>query len=252
MALVEVIVGEKTSDQTLAWALDAVQAIGKTPIVVNDSRGFYTSRVFGTYITEGSIMLLDGVKPALIENAGKKSGMPMPPLALADEVGLGLMYQVGIQTRADLGDAAPDNPSQGVLKTLVADSDRTGKRSGRGFYDYEGRNKTLWAALAEHFPQSDGQPSADELVERFLYVQAIETARCMDEGVLLAKEDADVGAVMGWGFAPYTGGPLSFIDRVGIQAFVARADELTAAHGERFSPPALLRKMAAAGKGFYS
>jgi len=251
MALVEVIVGEKTSEQTLAWALDAVQAIGKTPIVVNDSRGFYTSRVFGTYITEGSIMLLDGVKPALIENAGKKSGMPMAPLALADEVGLGLMYQVGIQTRKDLGDAAPDNPSQGVLKTLVADNDRTGKRSGHGFYDHEGRNKTLWPALAEHFPQADSQPSADDLVDRFLYVQAIETARCMDEGVLLAKEDADVGAVMGWGFAPYTGGPLSFIDRVGIEAFVARADELTTVHGERFSPPALLRKMAAAGKGFY-
>ena len=252
MALVEIIVGEKTSDQTLAWALDAVQALGKTPIVVNDARGFYTSRVFGTYITEGSIMLLDGVKPALIENAGKKSGMPMPPLALADEVGLGLMYQVGIQTREDLGDAAPDNPSQGVLQTLVADHSRTGKRSGEGFYDYEGRDKSLWPALSTHFPQAEDQPSAEDLVERFLYVQAIETARCMDEGVLMAKEDADVGAIMGWGFAPYTGGPLSFIDRVGIEAFVARADELTQLHGDRFSPPDLLRRMAEQGRGFYS
>jgi len=251
MGLVEVIVGKQTSEQTLAWALDAVQALGKTPIVVNDSRGFYTSRVFGTYITEGSIMLLDGVKPALIENAGMQSGMPMPPLSLSDEVGLGLMYQVGLQTQADLGEAAPHNPAQAVMETLVMGHDRSGKRSGRGFYDYDEAGKTLWAGLGEHFPVEDAQPSAAALIERFLYVQAIEAARCMDEGVVIAKEDVDVGAILGWGFAPYTGGPLSYIDRIGVGSFVARADELAASLGARFEPPALLRTMAAQGRSFY-
>lgn len=252
MPLVEVIVGEQTSDRALAWALDAVQALGKTPIVVNDSRGFYTSRVFGTYITEGSVMLQEGIAPALIENAGKMSGMPMPPLALADEVGLALMYQVGLQTRADLGDDAPHNPSQDVLEVLVAQQDRTGKRGGRGFYDYGEHGKTLWDGLAAHFPAREDQPTAEALIERFLYAQCIEAARCMDAGVLRAVEDADVGAILGWGFAPYTGGPLSYIDRIGLQAFVARADELEATLGSRFEPPPILRRMAEEGSSFYA
>jgi 3-hydroxyacyl-CoA dehydrogenase / enoyl-CoA hydratase / 3-hydroxybutyryl-CoA epimerase len=251
MGLVEVIVGEQTSDQTLAWALDAVQALGKTPIVVNDSRGFYTSRVFGTYITEGSIMLLDGVKPALIENAGMQSGMPMPPLSLSDEVGLGLMYQVGLQTRKDLGDAAPENPSQAVMETMVMGQDRSGKRSGRGFYEYSESGKALWSGLGEHFPVAADQPSPEALIERFLVVQALEAARCVDEGVVEAKEDVDVGAILGWGFAPYTGGPLSYIDRIGVKAFVERADALAASLGDRFEPPPLLRTMAAEGRSFY-
>ena len=250
MPLVEVIRAEQTSDETLAHALDYVQAIGKTPIVVNDSRGFYTSRVFGTYITEGMVMLQEGIKPALIENAGKRSGMPMPPLGLADEVGLGLMYQVGQQTRADLGDAAPHNPSTAVLERMVSTHDRTGKRQGAGFYDYRPDGKSLWAGLADLYPHRD-QPSVDDLVERFLFAQAIEAARCMDQGILLAAADADVGAVMGWGFAPYTGGPLSYIDTLGAAAFVARANALTEKHGDRFSPPPLLRDMAASGGRFY-
>ncbi|TNE84858.1 MAG: 3-hydroxyacyl-CoA dehydrogenase [Deltaproteobacteria bacterium] len=252
MPLVEVIVAEQTSDRTLAWALDAVQALGKTPIVVNDSRGFYTSRVFGTYITEGSAMLSEGIAPALIENAGKMSGMPMPPLALADEVGLALMYQVGVQTKKDLGDAAPHNPSQDVLEVLVAQQDRAGKRSKRGFYDYGEAGKALWSGLAEHFPPKAEQPTAQDLIERFLYAQCVEAARCMDAGVVRAVEDADVGAILGWGFAPYTGGPLSYIDRIGAAAFVKRADELAAAYGDRFSPPPLLREMAEEGRGFYA
>ena len=250
MPLVEVIVGDKTSDETLAWALDFVQAIGKTPIVVNDRRGFYTSRVFGTYITEGMVMLADGIKPALIENAGKRSGMPMPPLALADEVGLKLMYQVGVQTQADLGDDAPNNPSTPVLEALVMKADRGGKRTGAGFYDY-GDDRRLWSGLGALYPVSAQQPTAPDLVERFLYTQALEAARCMDLGVLNAAEDADVGAVMGWGFAPYTGGPLSYIDGIGLQVFVDRADALAKAHGPRFEPPGLLRTMAAEGRSFY-
>jgi len=250
MALVEVIRAEQTSDETLARALDYVQAIGKTPIVVLDSRGFYTSRVFGTYITEGMVMLREGVKPSLIENAGKRSGMPMPPLGLADEVGLGLMVQVGRQTRQDLGDEAPHNPSTPVLEAMVNDHDRAGKRQGAGFYDYANGGRKLWPGLATLYPQGE-QPGVDDLVERFLFVQALEAARCMDQGILLAAADADVGAVMGWGFAPYTGGPLSYIDTMGAAAFVERADDLAQRHGDRFSPPPLLRKMARDGRSFY-
>ncbi|MCB9683206.1 MAG: enoyl-CoA hydratase/isomerase family protein [Alphaproteobacteria bacterium] len=252
MQLVEVIRAEQTSDATLAHALDVVAALGKIPIVVHDSRGFYTSRVFGTYVTEGLVMLRDGVKPAMIENVGKATGMPMPPLGLADEVGLGLMHQVGVQTRADLGDAAPDNPGTPVLEVMVQQQQRTGKRGGKGFYDYDGKTRRLWPGLADHFPLAADQPDAATLEERFLYVQAVEAARCMDEGILLAAADADVGAVLGWGFAPWTGGPLSFIDTVGVQAFVDRADALADAYGERFRPPGLLRVMAAEGRTFYA
>lgn len=255
MPLVEVIRGEKTSDECLAWSLDFVQAIGKTPIVVNDARGFYTSRVFGTFITEGLVMLAEGIHPALIENAGKRTGMPMAPLALADEVGLGLMVQVGKQTREDLGDAAPDNPSQAILEKIVLGG-RTGKRAAAGFYDYtgEGRKteKRLWSGLAELWPVADVQPAVESLEERFLYTQALEAARCMDQGILLSEEDADVGAVLGWGFAPWTGGPLSYIDRIGAAEFVQTCDALAAQFGERFEAPPLLRKMAAEGTSFYT
>ena len=252
MPLVEVIRGEATSEETLAFALDLVQALGKTPIVVRDSRGFYTSRVFGTYITEGMAMLAEGIAPTLIEAAGRRSGMPMPPLALADEVGLGLMAQVGRQTRADLGDAAPHNPSTVVLEALVDGQGRTGKRSGQGFYDYgmDG-GKRLWSGLGAQWPARADQPTVEALVTRFLYTQALEAARCVEAGVIEDPGEADVGAILGWGFAPYTGGPLSFIDGVGLPAFVAQADALADAVGERFRPPALLRRFAEEGRGFY-
>ncbi len=251
MQLVEVIRGRQTSDRALAATLDFVRRIGKTPIVVNDSRGFYTSRVFGTYLTEGSALLLEGVRPALIENAGRMSGMPMPPLQLADEVGLALMHQVREQTKKDLGGALPDNPTARVLDVVVGQLGRTGKRDGKGFYDYQSGDKQLFAGLSAHFPPAAEQPAVEALIERFLYVQALEAARCMEEGVLLAAEDADVGAVLGWGFAPYTGGPLSLIDTVGAARFVARCTALAAQHGPRFAPPALLVEMAASGKRFY-
>ena len=176
--------------------------------------------------------------------------MPMPPLGLADEVGLALMYQVGHQTRADLGDDAPHNPSTPVLEAMVNGHDRAGKRHGAGFYDYSDSGKRLWSGLAELYPHAE-QPEVSDLVERFLFAQALEAARCMDQGILLAAADADVGAVMGWGFAPYTGGPLSYIDTIGIPAFVERADALAGRHGERFTPPPLLREMAKNGRRFY-
>jgi 3-hydroxyacyl-CoA dehydrogenase/enoyl-CoA hydratase/3-hydroxybutyryl-CoA epimerase len=252
MQLVEVITGRATTPATLAQALDVVTALGKTPIVVHDSRGFYTSRVFGTYITEGISMLREGIKPALIENAGKMSGMPMPPLALADDVGLGLMVAVGLATQRDLGMEAPINPSTPVLEVLVHKNQRTGRRGGGGFYDYDGKNKSLWAGLATEFPAAETQPDVAELIERFLIVQAVETARVMAAGIVDAPEDADVGAVLGWGFAPWTGGPLSYIETMGLEKFIAKADDLASRFGERFRPPTALREMSAAGKKYYA
>jgi 3-hydroxyacyl-CoA dehydrogenase/enoyl-CoA hydratase/3-hydroxybutyryl-CoA epimerase len=251
MPLIEVIRGKESSDATTAVILDFVRQIGKTPIVVNDSRGFYTSRVFGTYVTEGMVMLSEGIHPALIERAGQMAGMPMPPLGLADEVGLGLMQQVGAQTRADLGDDCPDNPSTPVLEKIVVELGRTGRKGGSGFYAYDEGGKRLWGELSNHFPTSEFQPDVDEVISRYLYVQAIEAARCMAEGVLLAAADADVGAIMGWGFAPYTGGPLCYIDTIGAAAFVAEADRLAAEYGDRFVVPDLLRAMASNGQTFY-
>jgi len=252
MPLLEVIRGEQTSDATLALTFDFAARIGKTVIVVNDSRGFYTSRVFGTYITEGCAMLAEGVAPALIENVGRTSGMPMAPLALADEVGLGLMHQVGEQTRKDLGEATPESPAAPVLRSMVVDNDRTGRRGGAGFYAYgEGGDKRLWDGLGGLFARADEQPTADEVKERYLMAQALEAARCVDEGVIVHHGEADVGAILGWGFAPWTGGPLCWMDTKGIDAVVARADALADSFGERFRPPALLRRMAAEGRSFH-
>jgi 3-hydroxyacyl-CoA dehydrogenase/enoyl-CoA hydratase/3-hydroxybutyryl-CoA epimerase len=189
--------------------------------------------------------------PALIENAGRRSGMPMAPLALADQVGLTLMAQVGRQTRADLGDAAPVNPSTPVLETMVSDLDRGGARGGRGFYDYGEDGKRLWSGLSDHWAPAAEQPSAEALVERFLLVQVLEALRCVEQGVITDPGDADVGAILGWGFAAYTGGPLSYVDTHGAATVLARAEALAAVHGERFAPPALLRSMAAEGRTFY-
>ena len=252
MQLVEIIRGKETSDATLAVAMDYVQRIKKTPIVVNDSRGFYTSRVFGTYTREGMLMLAEGVAPALIENVGKMTGMPMAPLALADEVALDLVYKVGKQTRADLGDAYRASPIDGLIEKLVVELGRLGKKVGKGFYDWPADGKKrLWPGLADLVPQAAEQPDPKELRKRFLYAQAIETARCYEENVVTAPEDADIGAILGWGFAPWTGGPLSLIDTVGVAEFVRECDRLAQAHGERFTPNALLRRMAENGETFY-
>lgn len=250
MPLVEVIPGRQTSEATLAHALDLVQAIGKTPIVVKDSRGFYTSRVFATYVMEGLAMVAEGVPPARIEAAGRQAGMPMPPLALADDVGLSLMRQIRRQTATDLGDAYVRHPGEAVLERLV-DAGRRGRRDGGGFYEGEGEARALWSGLASLWPSSGEAPTVDALVERLLGIQAVEAARCMAEGLLQAPIDADVGAVLGWGMAPWTGGPCSYIDTIGAATFVERADALADAHGERFRPPAALREMAARDGRYY-
>lgn len=252
MPLVEIIRGEKTSDETLAKALDYVGKIRKTPIVVNDSRGFYTSRVFATYVTEGIAMLKEGVVPAMIENVGKACGMPVGPLALADEVSLGLMHHVMSQTRKDLGDAYQARPSDEVVETFVEKLGRAGKKDGKGFYDYPAdAKKHLWPELGAHFPPADELADPEEIKKRFLYIQAIETARCMEENVVTDVEDADIGSIFGWGFAPYTGGVLSLIDTVGVDTFVKDCDRLAQKYGPRFSPPKLLRDMAAKSETFY-
>ena len=252
MPLVEVIVGEKTNDVAIAQALDYIQQIRKTPIVVNDSRGFYTSRVFGTYSREGIMMLAEGIKPALIENVARQAGMPVGPLAVTDEVTLELSHHVLSQTKKALGDAYVATPADDVIGKFVEDLDRKGKRFGKGFYDYpEDEKKRLWPGLAEHYPLADKQPDPHELRKRILYVQAIETVRCMEEGVVTHPADADIGSIFGWGFPPYTGGTISFIETEGLGSFVEEADRLAETYGERFAVPQSLRSMAKKGETFY-
>ncbi|MBT3701903.1 MAG: 3-hydroxyacyl-CoA dehydrogenase [Alphaproteobacteria bacterium] len=252
MPLVEIIMGEKTGDVALARAMDFVKRIRKTPVVVNDSRGFYTSRVFATYVAEGLALLGEGVKPALIENAGRMAGMPVGPLALADEVSLTLMQHVATQTKADLGDKYQGTPADPVVQKMVDDLGREGKKAGRGFYDYpEDGEKHLWPGLADAYPLADKQPDVEDIKKRMMYVQSVETARCIEENVVTTPEDADVGSILGWGFAPFHGGVCSMVDSIGIEDFVAECDRLAQAHGERFTPNKLLRDMASEGRGFY-
>jgi len=252
MPLVEVILGEKTNDEAIARSLDYIQQIRKTPIVVNDSRGFYTSRVFTTFTSEGIHMLAEGVKPALIENAAKMVGMPVGPLAVTDEVTLELAHKIGKETAAALGRDYPADLSQEVIQKMVEELDRRGKRFGKGFYEYpKDAKKHLWAGLAEHFPVADVQPELSELKKRFLTIQALETARCFEEGVLTHAEDGDIGSIFGWGFPPYTGGTLSYIDTVGIREFVTRCDRMAETYGERFAVSDWLRARANSGEDFH-
>jgi 3-hydroxyacyl-CoA dehydrogenase / enoyl-CoA hydratase / 3-hydroxybutyryl-CoA epimerase len=252
MPLVEVIVGRKTGEVAVARALDYVQQLRKTPIVVNDSRGFYTSRVFSTFTREGMSMLSEGVNPALIENVAKHAGMPVGPLAVTDEVSLELAHAVTQQTRKDLGSAYVATAADAVMEKMVETLDRRGKRFGKGFYDYpENGRKRLWPGLAEAFPRASEQPAPEEIRKRLLYIQAIETVRCLEEGVLTHPADGDIGSVFGWGFPGYTGGTLSLIETVGLQEFVAQATRLAEAYGPRFQPPGLLQTMATKGQRFY-
>ncbi len=252
MPLVEVIMGKKTSDETLARALDYVQQIRKTPIVVNDSRGFYTSRVFMTYANEGMALLQEGVLPALIENAGKQAGMPVGPLAVHDEVSIELSAKIYKQTRADLGDRYTGPSAIAVALKFAEELDRKGKKYGKGFYEYpkEGK-KFLWPGITGVYPPAARQPDVEEVKKRLLYVQAVETARCLEERVVTEPADADIGSILGWGYPAWTGGTLSFIETVGLKAFVAECDRLAAAYGPRFEVPASLRDRAAKGETFY-
>ena len=254
MPLVEIIVGEETDDATLAKGFDYVGQIAKTPIVVNDSRGFYTSRVFGTYVSEGIAMLGEGIHPRSIEVAGMKSGMPMPPLALQDEVSLSLSLHVMEQTKKALeaeGKTFTPHPAMPVVEKMVKELGREGKKVAKGFYDYpENGEKHLWPELTELYPTTDEQPSQQDLVDRLLYVQANETAKCFEENVVRTVADANVGSIFGWGFAPNQGGTLQFINSVGVDKFVARSRELASKYGERFAPAQILVEMAQKGEEF--
>ncbi|MBW7472384.1 3-hydroxyacyl-CoA dehydrogenase NAD-binding domain-containing protein [Marinobacter sp. M216] len=250
MQLVEIIVGEKTSDDTLARAFDYVQQIGKIPIVVNDSRGFFTSRVFGTFVNEGICMLGEGIHPASIENAGLLSGMPVGPLAISDEVSMTLMQHIRDQSRKDTeaaGGTWIPHPAEAVIDQMVNEQGRKGKAAGAGFYDYpEQGKKHLWPELERLYVDASKASSValHDLKDRILFIQAIETVRCLEEGVLRTVEDANIGSIFGIGFAPWTGGAIQFINQYGVRAFTERAKELAEQHGDRFAPPRLLLEKA--------
>ena len=264
MPLVEIIVGKKTSAETLARAMDFVQKIRKTPIVVNDSRGFFTSRVCGAFISEGHRLLKEGVPAATIENCARFAGMPVGPLALNDEVAIDLSWKIMDQTRRDAeaaGQKFEGSGTEDVLELMVKKLERFGRKNGKGFYEYPADGKKrLWPDLQKHFPADPnllyGEGEAkrakeEEIRKRLLYVQAVDTARCLEANVLTNPQDGDVGSIMGLGFAPQTGGAISLIDQVGVKTFVAECDELAQKYGPQFAVPKLLRDMAAKGQSFY-
>jgi len=254
MPLVEIIKGELTSDETLARGFDYVMQIKKTPIVVNDSRGFFTSRVFGTFTNEGIAMLGEGIPAAMIETEARKAGMPVGPLAISDEVSLSLMSHIREQTRRDLedeGKTAPQHPAFVVVDRMLNEFKRPGKAAGSGFYDYPaGGKKQLWPELKNRFGKADVQIPQQDVRDRLLFIQAIETVRCVEEGVLLSTADANIGSIFGIGFAAWTGGALQFINQYGLKRFVARTQVLAEQYGERFEPPALLLEKAAKSAAF--
>jgi 3-hydroxyacyl-CoA dehydrogenase/enoyl-CoA hydratase/3-hydroxybutyryl-CoA epimerase len=253
MPLVEVIKGRRTTPETLARALDYVKQIGKTPIVVNDARGFFTSRVFGTFTKEGAAMLGEGVAAARIENAALAVGMPVGPLAVMDETSMALSLSVKRQAAADLaaeGQSLPAHPGWSVIERMV-EIGRPGRAGGAGYYDYlpEG-GKRLWAGLAQEFRPAAVPPPAQDLRDRILYIQAIEAIRILQDGVVEHARDANIGSVLGIGFPRWTGGVLQYVNMVGLPAFAARAAELAGRYGPRFDPPGLLRDMAERGQRF--
>ena len=254
MMLVEIIRGKQTGDRALATALDFVRKIGKTPIVVNDARGFYANRCVGAYIREGQLMLQEGVPAAMIENAARMAGMPVGPLALNDEVGLDLAWRIISGTRKQLGDAAVDPDQAALLEAMVEREGRLGRKNGKGFYDYPTDGaKRLWPGLSQ-FAKTRRDPdtiAVATLKQRFLVAQALEAARTYFEGIVTDPREADVGAILGFGFAPFTGGPLSMIDGMGWDRFVALCDRLKAEHGDRFDVPAAMREKVSRNEAFY-
>ncbi|MAU44716.1 MAG: 3-hydroxyacyl-CoA dehydrogenase [Yangia sp.] len=253
MPLVEIIRGRETSAETLAGALDFVQQIGKTPIVVNDSRGFFTSRVFGTYTREGAQMVEDGVSPAVVENVAADAGLPVGPLTVLDQVSLSLTNSARQQALRDAeaeGKTLPPAAGYDIVAKMV-ELGRKGRAAGGGFYDYGVDGiKTFWPGLATHFNAGDTQIDTRDVEDRLLYIQAIEAIRIFEEGVVETVRDANVGSILGIGYPRWTGGVLQFVNMVGTAEFAARADALADTYGERFRPPALLRDKAARNEAF--
>ncbi|MDW9374508.1 3-hydroxyacyl-CoA dehydrogenase [Sinorhizobium meliloti] len=254
MMLTEVILGKETGDRALAAALDYVAAIRKTPIVVNDTRGFYVNRCVFRYIHEAYDMLIEGVPPAMIENAAKMAGMPVGPLSLNDEVAIDLSQKILKAAVADLGDKAVDLRHMALIDKMVDELDRHGRKNGKGFYEYPAKpaRKYLWPGLKELYPQKDaGEIEVGVLKQRLLVTIALEAARTIEEGIVTDPREADVGSILGFGFAPYTGGTLSYIDGMGAKAFVELCEKLAADHGDHFRPTPLLKEMAEKGETFY-
>ncbi|KAB2540580.1 3-hydroxyacyl-CoA dehydrogenase [Salipiger aestuarii] len=252
MSLVEIIKGQETGDRATAKALDFVRQIRKTPIVVNDARFFYANRCIIPYINEGIRMVSEGVSPALIENAAKLAGMPVGPLQLVDETSIDLGARIARATRAAMGAAYPDGAVDEVIFWLE-DQGRLGRKAGAGFYAYDekGKRTGLWRGLALRYPAATTQPALIDVQHRLLFVQALEAVRALEDGVLTDIREGDVGAILGWGFAPWSGGPFSWLDMLGSACAARRCDALAAAYGPRFACPQLLREMAASAEGFY-
>lgn len=240
MKLVEIIRGRDTDDETVARAYDYVQALGKIPIVVNDARGFFTSRVFGTFVMEGAAMVGEGIPAAVVEQAGLQAGMPVGPLAVLDETALSLSVHVLDQTRADFraeGKTYIATPGELLVERMVKEFDRNGRAAGGGFYEYpqtQGARKFLWPQLVDLFGKPDATWNMPDLQDRLLYRQAVETARCLSEGVLTTVHDANIGSIFGIGFPGWTGGALQFIYGFGVDGFLRRADDLAAKYGAGF------------------
>jgi 3-hydroxyacyl-CoA dehydrogenase/enoyl-CoA hydratase/3-hydroxybutyryl-CoA epimerase len=260
MMLVEIILGEQTSDEALAMAIDYVRAIKKTPIVVKDWRGFFANRCVLRFLSEGHEMLLEGIPAAMIENTARMAGMPVGPLSLNDEVALDLGLKITRATEADLGPQAVDQRHKKLLEELVEKRGRLGRKNGKGFYDYPEKGpKKLWPGITELQPKTltaddldaRGPAFVDELKQRFLVVQAVEAARTVEDGVITDVREADVGSILGFGFAPFTGGTISYIDMMGTKKFVEMCERFEKKFGERFKPPKLLIDMAKNGETFY-
>ena len=252
MPLVEIIPGDASEDRALATALDYVGKIKKTPIVVKDTRGFYTNRVVPPYVNEAILMVKEGIGAAMIDNCAKRLGMPVGPLALTDETSLELGLMLVNSTKKEMGDAYKPTGVEDLLETMVEKLGRKGRKSGGGFYEYpEGGKKHLWKELTDHFPLAEEQPSIADVEERLLYAQLIPAAYCYAEGIVPDPQSADLGAIFGWGFAPWTGGPMSHIDTIGVETFVRTAESLAQKYGERFNPPQTFRDMAEKNETLY-
>ncbi|MDB5522888.1 MAG: putative bifunctional anaerobic fatty acid oxidation complex protein (fadJ/fadB-like): enoyl-CoA, partial [Rhizobium sp.] len=254
MMLVEVILGEKTGDKAIAMALDYTAAIKKTPIVVNDTRGFFVNRCVFRYMNESYTMLAEGIPAPMIENVAKMAGMPVGPLSLSDEVALDLCYKIFMASIADLGPQSVDPQHLALIAKMVDDNGRLGRKNAKGFYDYPAKpaKKSLWPELKTFFPQKKADDVDTQIIkERLLATIALEAARTVEEGIVTDPREADVGSILGFGFAPYTGGALSYIDGMGVKAFVALCEKLAASYGDHFRPTPLLLDMAAKGETFY-
>ncbi len=252
MFLVEIIKGKETGDRAVAKALDYVRQIRKTPIVVNDARFFYANRCIIPYINEGLRMITEGVSPVLIDNAARQLGFPVGPIQLNDETSIDLGAKIARATKAAMGNAYPENPGDDLI-FWMEEQGRLGRKANAGFFDYDDKGKRVeyWKGLQDKYPHAANQPDLIEVQERLMFAQVLEAVRALEEGVLEDIREGDVGAILGWGFAPWSGGPLSWLDIIGTPYAAERCDQLTEAYGERFTCPPLLREMAEKGQSFY-